>query len=144
MVDRAAFAFFGTTTGGNHEVETFTGEWHLYVAHTYNRGLTWVTTDVTPNDPVQRRNVCGSGACRNLLDFFDADVDAQGARVRGLCRWLCRPLREQPQSPQRLVWLQGESDRNGAPVRGQTTLRAIRPAKSHCRRPSPNVVTWGY
>lgn len=76
--DRAAFAFYGTTTGGDHQVESFTGEWHLYVAHTYDRGLTWVTTDVTPNDPVQRRNVCGSGACRNLLDFFDADVDEQG------------------------------------------------------------------
>jgi hypothetical protein len=76
--DRAAFAFFGTTTSGDHQVETFTGEWHLYVAHTYDRGLSWVTTDVTPNDPVQRRNICGSGACRNHLDFFDADVDAEG------------------------------------------------------------------
>lgn len=81
--DRAAFAFIGTTTPGDHQAESFTGEWHMYVAHTYDRGQTWVTTDITPNDPVQRRNICGSGDCRNLLDFFDADVDKEGRMLVG-------------------------------------------------------------
>ncbi|HYP19350.1 MAG TPA: S-layer homology domain-containing protein [Chloroflexia bacterium] len=81
--DRAAFAFIGTTTEGNYAAEEFTGEWHLYVAHTYDRGATWVTTDVTPHDPVQRRNICGGGPCRNLLDFFDAVVDKEGRVLVG-------------------------------------------------------------
>ncbi|HEX8228893.1 MAG TPA: S-layer homology domain-containing protein [Chloroflexia bacterium] len=81
--DRAAFAYIGTTTEGNYAAEEFTGEWHLYVAHTYDRGQTWVTTDVTPTDPVQRRNICGSGPCRNLLDFFDAVVDKEGRVIVG-------------------------------------------------------------
>ncbi|HEX8501840.1 MAG TPA: PKD domain-containing protein [Pyrinomonadaceae bacterium] len=93
--DRAAVAFLGTTTGGNYQAPIrtgtainpagFRGEWHLYVATTYDRGETWTTVDATPDDPVQRGSICNSGtACsntpndRNLLDFNDMTVDAEG------------------------------------------------------------------
>jgi len=80
--DRAAFAFLGTTTPGNYEDAAFTGIWQLYVAHTYDGGSTWITATVdTPNDPVQVGCIWlsgGSNDCRNLLDFMDATVDAQG------------------------------------------------------------------
>ena len=80
--DRAAFAFLGTSTGGNYEADDFAGVWQLYVAHTYDGGKTWTTTTVdTPSDPVQVGCVWlsgGSNDCRNLLDFMDATLDAQG------------------------------------------------------------------
>ncbi len=85
--DRAAYAFLGTTTGGYYQdPENFDGVWHLYVATTYDGGATWITVDVTPNDPVQRGSICNSGTVicgrtpddRNLLDFMDITVDRQG------------------------------------------------------------------
>lgn len=84
--DRAAFVFLGTAAGGNYEGNGdtgFDGVWQLYVAHTYDGGTTWTTTTVdTPNDPVQVGCIWLSGGqsipCRNLLDFMDATVDAQG------------------------------------------------------------------
>lgn len=81
---RAAFAFLGTPTGGagTGTDVSFPGEWHLYIATTYNGGSTWTTVDVTPNDPVQRGAIClqgtTCGAARNLLDFMDIAVDAEG------------------------------------------------------------------
>ncbi len=84
--DRAAFAFLGTPTPGDDQSAGFTGVWHLYVAYTYDRGLTWTTVDATPNDPVQRGCIWlggGSNPCRNLLDFMDATVDAQGRVLVG-------------------------------------------------------------
>jgi hypothetical protein len=83
--DRAAFAYLGTTTGGNFQDATFSGTWHLYVAHTYDGGKSWMTRAVT-TDPVQAGCVWlggGSNACRNLLDFMDATVDAQGRVLVG-------------------------------------------------------------
>ncbi|MDP9309335.1 MAG: hypothetical protein M3R24_00310 [Chloroflexota bacterium] len=36
-------------TGGNYQDQTnFNGEWHLYVAHTFDGGKSWVTSDATP------------------------------------------------------------------------------------------------
>ncbi|MEO6195919.1 MAG: hypothetical protein ABIS20_23110 [Thermoanaerobaculia bacterium] len=87
--DRAAFAFLGTTTGGDlgGEDPNAPAVWHLYVSHTYDGGATWVTTDATPNDPVQRGTICSAGTTcggtRNLLDFMDATVDAQGRVLVG-------------------------------------------------------------
>ncbi len=86
--DRAAFAFIGTTTGGNYQDQTnFTGVWHLYVATTYDGGQTWGTVDVTPNDPVQRGSICTGGTTcgndRNLLDFMDITTDADGRVLVG-------------------------------------------------------------
>ncbi len=80
--DRAAFAFLGTTTGGNYQDPAFQGVWHLYVATTYDGGQSWVTADATPTDPVQRGSICTGGTTcgkdRNLLDFIDVTTDAQG------------------------------------------------------------------
>jgi hypothetical protein len=78
---RAAVAFYGSTTGGDGSANSFNGIWHLYVANTFDGGLHWTTTDVTPNDPMQRGCIWAHGGadiCRNLLDFFDMTVDKQG------------------------------------------------------------------
>ncbi len=82
--NRAAFAFYGTETGGsNYNDPAFTGVWYLYIASTFDGGVTWRTQNVTPGDPVQRGGVCGSGACRNQLDFFDATIDREGRVLVG-------------------------------------------------------------
>ena len=78
---RAAIAFYGTATPGNANAASFNGIWHLYVAHTFDGGLTWTTTDATPNAPIQRGCIwTGGGAniCRNLLDFFDITISKDG------------------------------------------------------------------
>ncbi|PYK10719.1 MAG: hypothetical protein DME61_02765 [Verrucomicrobia bacterium] len=78
---RAAVAFYGSTTSGDGSANSFTGIWHLYVANTFDGGLHWTTTDVTPKDPMQRGCIWSHGGadiCRNLLDFFDMTVDKQG------------------------------------------------------------------
>jgi len=85
--NRAAVAFLGTPTAGNDQAQQsataagFQGVWHLYVALTYDRGLSWQTQDLTPADPVQRGCIWlngGSSECRNLLDFNDITVDKKG------------------------------------------------------------------
>jgi len=79
--NRAAFAFLGTTSAGDEQAASFPGVWYLYVAFTYDGGKSWTTVNATPADPVQRGcvwNGGGSNACRNLLDFNDATIDAQG------------------------------------------------------------------
>jgi hypothetical protein len=97
--DRAAFAFFGTTTPGdnfhcgngddcsddlgNNPQPPFEGVWYLYIATTYDGGRTWATVNATPGDPIQRGGICGDGTCRNLLDFFDATIDKQGRVLVG-------------------------------------------------------------
>jgi hypothetical protein len=87
--DRAAFAFLGTTATGNATGDdpNFPAVWHLYVAHTFDGGASWVTTNLTPNDPVQRSTICmGGTTCgttRNLLDFMDVTVDAEGRILVG-------------------------------------------------------------
>jgi hypothetical protein len=83
---RAAMAFYGTTAEG--PVNNFNSEavWHLYVAHTYDGGAHWITVNATPNDPIQRGGIHlggGSQIHRNLLDFFDADVDRFGRMTIG-------------------------------------------------------------
>ena len=85
---RAAFAFLGTPTGGDDQSPSYNGEWHLYLATTFDGGQSWNTSDLTPNDPVQRGAICAGGpdctpALRNLLDFFDATIDKEGRVVIG-------------------------------------------------------------
>src|SRR6266702_351480 len=78
---RASVAFYGSTTPGNGSANSFNGVWHLYVANTFDGGLHWTTTDITPNDPMQRGCIWAHGGadiCRNLLDFFDMTVDSEG------------------------------------------------------------------
>ena len=84
--DRAAFAFLGATTPGDNQSSDFRGIWHLYVSTTFNGGKSWVTTDITPTDPVQRGcvwNGGGSNQCRNLLDFNDITLDPVGRVLIG-------------------------------------------------------------
>jgi len=92
--NRAAFAFLDSATPGAGDSNTpsaFGGFWHLYVARTFDGGATWTTADLTPNDPVQRGPICSQGTTctvggsntRNLLDFIDATVDAQGRLLVG-------------------------------------------------------------
>ena len=79
--NRAAVSFYGTTTAGDALQASFKGVWHLYVAHTFDGGLSWTTTDATPNAPMQRGCIWAKGGaniCRNLLDFFDMTVDKNG------------------------------------------------------------------
>ncbi|MDX1503574.1 MAG: hypothetical protein R3325_14535, partial [Thermoanaerobaculia bacterium] len=83
---RAAMAFYGTQAGGSANLFDSEGVWHLYVAHTYDYGASWVTVNATPDDPLQRGGIHlggGSQIHRNLLDFFDADYDPQGRMVVG-------------------------------------------------------------
>ena len=87
--DRAAFAFLGSATAGSGTTANpdFEGVWHMYVSFTYDRGVSWETTVVTPGDPVQRGAVCLSGTTcesgRNLLDFNDIEVDEKGRVLIG-------------------------------------------------------------
>jgi hypothetical protein len=89
--NRAAFFFLGSSTPGANGRQTdltFPGAWYGYIATTYDGGVTWVTANATPNDPVQRGVVCTNGtSCpdgtRNLLDFNDLTVDKQGRVLAG-------------------------------------------------------------
>ncbi|MDX6558842.1 MAG: hypothetical protein QOF72_1891 [Blastocatellia bacterium] len=85
--NRAAYGFLGTTTAGPIGDPSFQGIWHLYIAHTYDGGHTWILVDATPIDPVQTGSICllglGCNGGRNLLDFNDFTVDAQGRALLG-------------------------------------------------------------
>jgi hypothetical protein len=80
--NRAAVAFYGATGGiGDSSADGFTGVWHLYVAHTFDGGAHWTTTDATPRLPMQRMGLLRGGGGpmdRNLLDFFDITIDRDG------------------------------------------------------------------
>ena len=83
---RAAVAFYGSTTPGDANSSTFSGIWHLYIAHTFDGGMTWTTTDATPGAPIQRGKIWTEGGAdigRNLLDFFDITIDKQGRVLVG-------------------------------------------------------------
>jgi len=97
--DRAAFGFLGSPAAGDFQDAFFRGVWHLFVAHTYDGGQTWTTVDATPDDPVQRGCIwMGGGAvtCRNLLDFNDAAVDAQGRVLIGYADGCTGPCSHAP------------------------------------------------
>jgi len=98
--NRAAVSFLGTkdTAAGNYSDVGYgeaggrhTVAWHLYVAHTYDRGATWTVVDTTPSDPAQRGCLWTRGttvdaaqtACRNLLDFNGITVDGIGRVLVG-------------------------------------------------------------
>jgi PKD repeat protein len=92
---RAAFGFLGTgpgiATSGSCDPYGATlncaNIWHLYIATTYDGGANWITVDATPNDAVQQGTVCLQGTTcaggRNLLDFNDFGIDAEGRGVLG-------------------------------------------------------------
>jgi hypothetical protein len=80
---RVAVAYLGSAdaNGANPYGGNFAGTWDLYVSYSYDGGLTWSTVKAT-TDPVQRGciyDVVNTVSChRNLLDFMDATMDAQG------------------------------------------------------------------
>ncbi len=84
--DRAALLFLGSSepgaAGTGADPDAFDGVWYAYIAVTYDRGATWTTVNVTPDDPVQRGPVCLQGTTcpsnRNLLDFNDIQLDEKG------------------------------------------------------------------
>jgi len=71
----------------NNDPTQFDGLWYLYVAVTYDGGATWVTSNASPGDPVQRGPICmdgtGCGGYRNLLDFNDIAIDERGRILVG-------------------------------------------------------------
>ncbi len=86
--DRAAFGFLGTSTPGGYQgTNTFTGVWYFYIATTFDRGLTYTLVEATNGDPVQVGSICTGGTTcggdRNLLDFNDIQLDAEGRVVAG-------------------------------------------------------------
>ncbi len=96
---RAAMAFYGTTQEGSVHDFNSEGVWHLYVAHTYDGGAHWITVNATPNDPIQRGGIhLGGGAQihRNLLDFFDADLDRFGRMTIGYADGCIGPCSQSP------------------------------------------------
>ncbi|MCA1814448.1 MAG: FG-GAP-like repeat-containing protein, partial [Halobacteriales archaeon] len=85
--ERAAFAFLGSSSISPNAVpdcDTYTDHvWHMYVALTYDSGKTWQVQRVT-DDPVQLGPIGNSGdVCRDMLDFNDITVDAQGRVLIG-------------------------------------------------------------
>jgi hypothetical protein len=81
---RAAVAFLGTRHVPTEGVSVYDDKdalWNLFVATTYDNGVSWTTTQVT-SDPVQRGGISDSGvtatSARNLLDFMDAGVTRDG------------------------------------------------------------------
>jgi len=84
---RAAVSFLGSTTGtGDSNAANFGGVWHLYIAHTFDGGAHWTTTDATPNAPMQRSGLLrggGANITRNLLDFYDMTIDKEGRVLVG-------------------------------------------------------------
>ncbi|MDP3803209.1 PKD domain-containing protein [Brevundimonas sp.] len=85
--DRATCAYVGTNTEGNPVSLDFPGVWYLYFSTTYDGGQTWTTINATPNDPVQGFggiwNSGGGNPNRNLLDFNEISIDAQGYPLYG-------------------------------------------------------------
>lgn len=88
---RAAVAFYGSTTPngpstGDSNDGSFTGVWHLYVAHTFDGGKSWTTSDLTPTMPMQRSGLLrggGADAWRNLADFMGIETDRDGRVLVG-------------------------------------------------------------
>jgi hypothetical protein len=79
--DRAVVAYLGSDEEGDGSNAAFSGTWHLYASHTYDRGKTWKTYRVSSH-PVQVGAVCTAGTTcgndRNLLDFNDMVIDKYG------------------------------------------------------------------
>src|SRR5882762_7035129 len=113
--DRAAFAFHGTPTAGPFQDASFDGVWDLYVAHTYDGGRTWTTVKAT-KDPTQRGCIWlggGTNPCRNLLDFMDATIDAQGRVLVGFADGCTGACATNPANTTKSVWATIARQSNG-------------------------------
>ena len=84
---RAAVGFLGTNVAGDYQSVAFPGNWYVFIATTYDGGVTWTTVNATPNDPVQSMTGIwqqgGSAQDRNLLDFNEITVDDKGRVLYG-------------------------------------------------------------
>ena len=84
---RAAMGFIGTDRPGDFQSLAFPGYWYAFMSTTFDGGNTWVTTNVSPNDPVQGKGGVwqqgGSAENRNLLDFNEITIDNKGRPVFG-------------------------------------------------------------
>ncbi len=119
--NRAAFAFYGTTTGGNnYDQPEFPGVWYLYVATTFDGGVTWNTQNVTPGDPIQRGGICGDDHLPQPARFLRRHRGQRRPRPHRLGRRLHRRLRER-----REQFLHRQSD-HLAPDRRQAHVRRLR------------------
>ena len=76
--DRAAVAFIGTTTSGDHQSPNFKGVWYGFVAHTYDGGRTWTTVNATPSGPVQREACIWNGGRGHMMEEQVAHGGAPG------------------------------------------------------------------
>jgi len=113
--DRAAFTFHGSTTAGTFQDASFNGSWDLYVAHTYDGGRTWTTVKATTT-PTQRGCIWlggGSNPCRNLLDFMDATIDAQGRVIVGYADGCTGACNTDPNNTAKSVWATIARQSNG-------------------------------
>jgi hypothetical protein len=113
--DRAAFAFHGSPTAGPFQDASFDGAWNLYVAHTYDGGRTWTTVKAT-DDPTQRGCIWlggGTNPCRNLLDFMDATIDAQGRVLVGFADGCTGACATNPANTAKSVWATIARQSNG-------------------------------
>lgn len=116
--DRAAFTFHGSPTAGPFQDASFSGVWDLYVAHTYDGGRTWTTVKAT-NDPTQRGCIWlggGTNPCRNLLDFMDATIDAQGRVLVGYADGCTGACATNPANTAKSVWATIARQSNGLGV----------------------------
>jgi hypothetical protein len=79
---RAAVGFLGTDRAGDFQSLSFPGYWYAFMSTTFDGGNTWVTTNTSPNDPVQGKGgiwqMGGSATNRNLLDFNEITIDDKG------------------------------------------------------------------
>src|SRR5262249_31026010 len=69
--------------GSNDDPAAFHGVWYLYIATTFDGGLTWNTQNVTPRHPIQRGPICGGGHRRNNLDFVGAGNEKESRVLVG-------------------------------------------------------------
>lgn len=84
---RAAVGFIGSDIEGDFQSINYPGYWYAFMSTTYDGGNTWVTVNVSPNDPVQGKGGVwqqgGSQVNRNLLDFNEITIDDKGRPVYG-------------------------------------------------------------
>ncbi len=84
---RAAMGWIGTDLPGDFQSLGFTGYWYAFMSTTFDGGKTWVTTNVSPKDPVQGKGgvwqMGGSARNRNMLDFNEITIDDKGRPVFG-------------------------------------------------------------
>lgn len=111
--ERVAVSFIGLEAGPGADLEFLHSDgiyncderqdelvWHYYVAVSYDAGQTWGVHKLTA-DPVQVGGIYdvlvdGSGACRNLLDFQDMDIDSKGRIHVGWADGCIRKCAEDP------------------------------------------------